>query len=39
MKKYFIKAKDAVILFIIKRQLARAKKLEQVMLKNVLKIN
>ena len=39
MKKYFIKAKDAILLFIIKRQLKKAKKLEQVMLKNVLKIN
>ena len=39
MRKYFIKAKDAVLLFIIKRQLAKAKRLEQVMLTNVLKIN
>ena len=39
MRKYFIKAKDAILLFIIKRQLAKAKKLEQVMLNNVLKIN
>ena len=39
MRKYFIKAKDVVLLFIFKRQLAKAKKLEQVMLNNVLKIN
>ena len=39
MRKYFIKAKDAVLLFIIKRQLKKMRKLEQVMLKNVLKIN
>ena len=39
MRKYFIKAKDAVLLFIIKKQLTKAKRLEQVMLNNVLKIN
>jgi hypothetical protein len=39
MKKWYVKAKDLIILWRIKRMLKNAKGLEVTMLNNVLKIN
>ena len=39
MKKWYVKAKDMILLCRIKRMLKSAKRLESKMLNNVLKIN
>ena len=39
MKKWYVKSKDMIILWRIKRMLKSAKRLESKMLNNVLKIN